>query len=435
MSTRASLTLLALTLAGHAQAPVRTFDAIDYGSMNGGFGNSIAALGDMNADGYGDLAVAARAEYVAAAYTGRVRVISGFDGAELLRLEGFGPWSLFGSSVAGPGDVDRDGVPDILVGAPGDDFTGTDSGAAWLYSGRDGSLLSLFVGSGPLARYGTAVAAAGNVNGDAFPDLAVGAQQIGYVDVLSGRDGSLLYRAQGAASGSCCSNYGFGFALASAGDQDDDGLDDLAVGEPVTWTVHLLMGPQGSSKKSIQGGINAFGLAVARIGDTTGDGRSELVIGTSNNSGLLPALAFVWDPWVNELILEVGFPPSSPNAIVDFGVTVAGPGDMDGDSIPDFVVGSPLDPFYGPNAGAAYLYSGRDGALLWRLGNTGDPVCDRFGSIVAAAGDVNGDGFVDLAARCAATTASTTASRPVGASAPRSPGSVTWISMATTTSP
>jgi hypothetical protein len=334
MSKAHSLAMVVVaTLAGglRAQAPLQVFDGSDYGSLGGYFGTSFAALGDVDRDGYDDLAVGAPYEAVdALPHAGRVRVVSGRDGSVLRTHAGFGFDSHFGGSLAAVGDVDRDGWVDVLVGAPYDDFQGTDSGAAWLYSGRDGTLLFLFVGSGPADLYGWAVAGAGDVDGDSFPDVAVSAYKTadGYVDVLSGREGSLIYRVAPADT-----DTGFGVAVCGAGDLDLDGLDDIAVGAYRERAVYAFLGPTASSVKKITVPGNAyFGYSLARLGDVTGDGRPELVIGTEPSVSL--ASVYVWETSTNSFHFVITL--TTPSSVSSFGQSVAGPGDLDGDGVPDF---------------------------------------------------------------------------------------------------
>ena len=136
----------------------------------------------------------------------------------------------FGNSVSSAGDVNGDGFDDLIVGAQNDDNNGTDSGSARVFSGADGSVLYNFDGDSAGDLFGGSVSGAGDVNGDGFDDLIVGAQNDdnngangGSARVLSGADGSVLYSFDGEIGD------GFGQSVSGAGDVDGDGFDDLIV--------------------------------------------------------------------------------------------------------------------------------------------------------------------------------------------------------------
>lgn len=139
-----------------------------------------------------------------------------------------------GWSVAGVPDMDGDGASDVLIGARYANFAGDYSGSAYLYSGADGSLIHRFDSDAPWSDFGTAVASAGDVNGDTIADLVITATahdlegrrpNAGAAYIYSGADLSLLRRIEGVAE----SDY-FGRSVAAAGDLDGDGLPELLLG-------------------------------------------------------------------------------------------------------------------------------------------------------------------------------------------------------------
>ena len=146
---------------------------------------------------------------------------------------GLSPGDEFGFSIAGAGDLDRDGFADVIVGACCSDPGGrTDAGRVLVFSGRNGSTLFSFEGQAAGDNLGTSVARVHDVNKDGYDDLIVGAwgaaSGAGQALVFSGRDGAVLATFQGQGSGS-----GFGRSVADVGDMNRDSFPELAVGAPM----------------------------------------------------------------------------------------------------------------------------------------------------------------------------------------------------------
>jgi hypothetical protein len=145
-----------------------------------GYGRAVAGLGDINGDGFADVA-AAGPQW--SALKGRVEVLLGPSGTLKWTFTGNAPDDYFGVSVDGAGDVDKDGYDDFIIGADG---APTDFGYARIYSGRTGTLLyGTIYGDNPGDEFGRCVASAGDTNGDGWMDVVVGAdpyqQELGYV--------------------------------------------------------------------------------------------------------------------------------------------------------------------------------------------------------------------------------------------------------------
>lgn len=200
------------------------------------FGTSVSDAGDVDRDGFADVAVGAPSTIVGTNRVGRASVYSGRTGQPLWSWTGDQHLAGFSYSVSGAGDVNRDGFSDVIVGVP--NRIGTSQyGGATVYSGQSGQILWSWSGAHPGARlFGESVAEAGDVNGDGFGDVLVGAsafdearQSGGYAYAYSGRTGQLLRSWTGEHLGAR-----FGVTVSGAGDVTGDGLADVVVGAPET---------------------------------------------------------------------------------------------------------------------------------------------------------------------------------------------------------
>src|SRR6185295_15556233 len=138
------------------------------GSAGEGLGISVAGPGDLDGDGYPDLVLGAYLSDLNGKDSGAVHVVSGRTGLLIhAPLRGASAGDRFGLSVTGPGDLDRDGVPDIIAGSP----PKAPGGSVTVYSGRTFSVLHTFGSEGVGDSFGQSVEAAGDVNADGFPDV------------------------------------------------------------------------------------------------------------------------------------------------------------------------------------------------------------------------------------------------------------------------
>lgn len=257
------------------------------GTNNGdNFGVSVSGTGDLNGDGINDLIVGSDRNL------GSVQVRSGADGATLYTFTGDSLGDQFGSSVSDAGDVNGDGISDLIVGAFGDDNNGSFSGSARVLSGQDGAVLHDFSGDSAGDQLGNSVSGAGDVNGDGFDDLIVGALgddnngvDSGTARVFSGLDGSVLHTFSGVTAGDF-----FGRSVSSAGDVDGDGFDDVIVGSDFdsgnglnSGTAFLYSGNDGMLLHTFIGDQSGdrFGISIDNLGDINGDGVSDFVVGAA----------------------------------------------------------------------------------------------------------------------------------------------------------
>ena len=350
-------------------------------SVGDSFGRSVSGAGDVNGDGFDDLIVGAFFDENNGANSGSARVFSGADGSVLYTFNGDSGDSL-GLSVSGAGDVNGDGFADLIVGAPFDSDNGSRSGSARVFSGADGSVLYAFNGDSAGEFFGLTVSGAGDVNGDGFADLIAGSRS---ARVFSGADGSVLQTFDDDDSIT---------SVSGAGDVNGDGFADLIVGapgnSPSTGRARVFSGADGSVLYTFNGDSagDRFGNSVSGAGDVNGDGFADLIVGTEldDNNGNFSGSARVFSG-ADGSVLYI-FNGSAGDT---FGSSVSGAGDVNGDGFADLIVGALGDSL---NRGSARVLSGADGSDL--LNFDGDSADDRFGSSVSCAGDVNGDGLADF---------------------------------------
>ncbi len=393
----------------------------------GQFGESVAAVGrDVNADGIVDLVIGARSEDpgLSAINSGRAYIMSGLDGSVLQTLISPNPeyWGYFGSSVAGlNGDVNGDGIGDVIVGAPNEDpgSSPVECGRVYIYSGLDGSVI--YELSAPTeaanAQFGTVVSGLGSdINGDSIPDLLVTSPLgTGSVYVYSGIDGNLIFTLT---SPNAEPNGHFGWSAAGlGGDANGDGVFDIIVGAYLedpgasptdAGRAYIFSGADGSPLQELisptEQSDGFFGRSVSGAGgDLDGDGLHDVLVGAFwENPGASPVQAgraYAFSGATGALIYTFISPGEKENGW--FGYSVSGTrADANGDGVPEVLVGAPLE---GENAGLnaesgrAYLFSVADGSLLQTLVSPALEQNSWFGSAMSeAGGDVDGDGEYDF---------------------------------------
>jgi hypothetical protein len=381
------------------------------------FGSSVASAGDVNGDGYGDVIVGANLNDGGETDAGRAYIYFGgvpMDNVADVTLTGQGAGDFFGSSVASAGDVNGDGYSDVIVGALGNDAGGTDAGRAYIYFGganMDNMADVILTGRAPGDYFGYSVASAGDVNGDGYSDVIVGANG----NDAGGPDAGRAYIYFGGANmdniadvtftGAGAGDH-FGSSVASAGDVNGDGYSDVIVGAPVSDAgraylyLNSLTGgdiPDESFTGAAAG--DNFGYSVASAGDVNGDGYSDVIVGAYLNSagGAHAGRAYIYfgGPSMDN-IADVTLTGEAAGDY--FGYSLASAGDVNGDGYADVIVGAYLNNAGGTHPGRAYIYFGSPGGInnITPVTLTGEEAGGYFGYSVASAGDVNGDGYSDV---------------------------------------
>jgi VCBS repeat-containing protein len=418
-------------------------------SANDRSGRSVSNAGDVNGDGYDDLIIGAhRDDPNGNAESGASFVVFGKENGhvELSAVEvngahnlgfvinGVGAGDYAGQSVSAAGDVNGDGFDDLLVGAPATAPIGENSGSAYLVYGKGDSVpveLSALRGDANLGGFvivglaegnltGQSVSDAGDVNGDGYDDIIIGANKAGPNDPASGTSYVVYGRPDvggnkigtaidlteieadtgGFVINGVAENDQSGLSVSGAGDVNGDGFDDVIVGAPFDDPNGDLSGASivvfgsaegvGVELTELEGAAGAdptgfvingvaaddqSGISVSGAGDVNGDGLDDLIVGVkaANPNGLLSGASYVVFGKADGAAVELSAVELNAGAVPtgfiikgistdDFsGQSVSGAGDVNGDGLDDLIIGATGTDSNGSDSGSSYVVYGKTG--------------------------------------------------------------------------
>ena len=397
---------------------------------NAYWGSSFASAGDVNGDGFDDFLVGSNGfDTAGGANAGRVEFFfgsaGGADTTPDWTLEGTQPDGWLGVSVAGAGDVNGDGYADVLIGEAGYSNGQTREGRVLLFlgsaSGLGGSPDWTFECDLAYRTMGNPVASAGDVNGDGYADVILGAPTLwdchcpGRAYLFHGSPTGLAASPDWTAASDQAEAW-FGNSVGSAGDVNADGYSDVFVaeyayngsrGRVFVWHGSALgLGDAGTPANfdwsaTSDGEAERFGWRAAGAGDVNGDGYSDLLVGASDHSSgqFHEGRVCLFQGSASGLAAAPSWAAESDQANAQFGYGLSGGGDWNGDGYSDFAAGAlAFDGSAGADCGKAWAFYGSasgpsaPAATTWE----GIQAGEYFGLATSSAGDVDGDGRADL---------------------------------------
>jgi hypothetical protein len=394
------------------------------------YGNSVSSAGDVNGDGYSDVVLGAvyynngnTDEGRAYLYLGSA---SGLSTTAAWTGESNQASAYYGNSVSSAGDVNGDGYSDVIVGAVDYSNGESNEGRAYLYLGSTSGLSTTASWTGESnqasAAYGFSVSSAGDVNGDGYSDVVVGAglydngqtnegRAYLYLGSASGLSTTASWMGESNQASDLFGNYGR--SVSTAGDVNGDGYSDVVVGalrydngQTNEGRAYLYLGSTSglSTTASWTGESNQasaqYGLSVSSAGDVNGDGYSDVLVGAYlyDNGETDEGRAYLYHGSASGLSTTAAWTGESNQASAYYGYSVSSAGDVNGDGYSDVVLGAAYYNNGNTDEGRAYLYLGSASGLLPNASWASDSNQEyaEYGSSVSTAGDVNGDGYSDV---------------------------------------
>jgi hypothetical protein len=382
-----------------------------------GFGGQTAGVGDVDADGYDDFAVLVPSQDYCIVYKGG-RSIQEFY---VHPLEGTSFTLTSQSQVRPAGDLDFDGFDDILITTPGH-YNGPirAAGAVFVFYGSPSGLRQMpdqiLFGYEEDMRFGSDVDVVGDINNDTYTDVIVGAdgwnEDMGMAMLYLGGDSGLMTTPVWVWKGEQKGDR-FGHAVTGAGDLNGDGIVDFAVSAPFATSgagkgrVYIFYGTSNLAEmvvgKVLEGRMlkSYYGLSIRLAGDVNSDGFSDLLISAPEESGPQGSAGKV------ELYLgSEGGLQGSPKWTIQgesqdarFGFTIAFLGDVNRDGYDDVAIGAPFHTSYGKvERGKVYIFFGGDNGFrkIPSVVELGKEAGDHLSFGLAGAGDVDHNGFMDV---------------------------------------
>jgi hypothetical protein len=430
-------------------------------------GAAIANSGDINGDGLDDVVIGANTNSEGGEHAGQVYIFFGSSAGWSMdtglaeadaSLVGETDWDYVGAAIAGVGDVNGDNIDDLLIGAPFDDQPGGDpavccdgAGVTYLVLGKaSGWAMDIPISQADASFWGEVrwdysgewVSGAGDVDADGLDDFLIVAPANDEAGTDSGQAYLFLGRSDGWRLGISLADADSSFlgdgrddyswVASGAGDVNGDGFDDFLIGSPhheneslpgsygqvylffggtTGWEMDTSFADADASfvaeqLSAGQSWVCGAGPA-AGAGDVNGDGFDDILIGGPGHDeiGMDAGKAFLFLGRAGDWTMETSLSDAdlflyAERAGDEFGTHVAGAGDVDGDGYDDFLVSARMNDDGGTSAGKTYLYFGGVGIAgdspPFSASFVGEDVSDRTGDAIAGQGDVNGDGLDDF---------------------------------------
>ncbi|MFW3145994.1 MAG: putative Ig domain-containing protein [Thermoplasmatota archaeon] len=417
-----------------------------------GCGIHLSGAGDVNGDGYDDILIASSTNDEGASNAGQVYLIFGNSSLGIDTSLSDADASFIGENaddeaglVSAAGDVNGDGYDDFLIGVPSNDEGGTDAGQTYLILGKESGWSmdtdlsnadASFRGQSPDDRSGCSIDGAGDVNGDGYDDILIGANQNDLGGSNAGKSYLIFGRESGWSMdtplmGADASFIGeaadddSGYSVSGAGDVNRDGYDDILIGArnndeggSNTGQTYLIFGRSGGlgidmiltdADASFHGEGEAYrsGASVSSAGDVNGDGYDDILIGANQFSGLTGKTYLIFGR-ASGLTMDASLSDANASFIGEnindnSGMWIDGAGDVNGDGYDDLLIGAPSNSGGGTYKGQAYFYFGDQTGWTMNMELSdadasfiGEFNEDHLGQDVSSAGDFDGDGSNDI---------------------------------------